>query len=94
MARKTQDIYDLVMAALGSVPKPYTEDVIEDVFLRITGPLLERLECARTQHGREVTNQMIGRYVRTAVHGTAIKQVPATRTKLTGSYSKLSIGEK
>jgi len=92
MARKTQDVYDMVQTIMPRIPQPYTENVIEDAFIVMDGDtsLLDRLECCRTAHGRDVTNQMVGRYVRDAVKGTAIKQVVATRTNSTGSYSKLT----
>lgn len=95
MARKTQDVYDLVRDAIVQVPQPYTEDVIEDTFIVVAAKdtFRQRFNAARTAHGRDVTNQMIGRYVLHAVRGRAIREVPATRTDLTRNYSKLTIGE-
>ena len=95
MTRTTQDIYDLVRDAIKIVPQTFSEDVIEDAFLAVGADqgLLNRLSCCRSAHGRNVTNQMFGRYVRDAVNGVAIRQVAATRTHLTGSYSKVTIGK-
>lgn len=35
MARKTHGVYDLVQSVLQTLPEPYGEDVIEDVFVAI-----------------------------------------------------------
>jgi hypothetical protein len=62
--------------------------VIEDVFVDIDDNDVSRAEYASQVNilGKMVVNQAIGRYVRDAVNGVAIRQVAATRAMLTGNY--------
>jgi len=92
MANKTHDVKILVDAVLAKRPKPYSEDIIDEVCLDI-----ERnsswLADYRSLVGRltvDVVNNWIGQYVKDAVGGQRIRQVPAS-SSLIKSYSKLKI---
>ena len=91
MTGKTADVYVLVSDAIKSVPKPYTEDVIEDVCLAIEADanLMKRYMALCGTLGKHVTNNAIGRHAKTLAAMQTVRQVPATRSKIVGSYSKL-----
>ncbi|HEY9446800.1 MAG TPA: hypothetical protein VIQ62_06970 [Burkholderiales bacterium] len=82
----------LVEEALASLPKPYTEDVIDDVFHAI-----ENNPEWRRQYddlvfglGKKVVNARGGFWIATAVGRSGVDQVVAKKSTLIDSYSKLT----
>ena len=82
----------LVEKVLASLPKPHTEDVIEDVFAAIEGNEIWRHEYDElvAELGKTVTNNWGGFWIADAEGRHGVDQVPARRTTLLGSYSKLT----
>ena len=91
MAKKTAGVHNLVEDVLRSIALPRTEDLIEDIFIRIENESAWKThyEDLRADLGPDVTNQWIGRYTKLATGYQTGKQVDAKRTHLTTSYSKL-----
>jgi len=63
---KTQDIHDLVREVINSIPEPFPHDIIDKVCSTIEHDTywLNRYKQLVSSHGKEVTNQWIGRYVK------------------------------
>ena len=61
---KTQDIYDMVREVLSIIPQPLPNDIIDKVCIAIekNKGWLNRYEQLVAIHGKNVTNQMIGRH--------------------------------
>lgn len=91
MAKKTAGVRDLVEDVLSSIPLPHTEDIIEDVFIRIeNSPAWKTLyDKLLTELGRDLTHQWIGRYTKLLTDYQTGKHVAAKRTRLITAYSKL-----
>lgn len=91
MAGKTEGVRRLVYDVLKTLPKPYGEDITEDVFVAIEGDekWLQRYEqlCAVLDTG--VVNQSIGKYTKEITGLEADGVVAARRTSLTTRYTKL-----
>lgn len=81
-----------VEKVLSSLPKPHTEDVIEDVFAAIEGNEGWRHEYDElvAELGKTVTNTWGGFWIADAEGRHGVEQVPAKRTTLLASYSKLT----
>ncbi len=92
MPLKTQGVHDLVRAIIATLPLPYTADVIEDVCVEIEGnqEWPRRYDALRHELGRDVVNNWIGRYKKQIVSMNTVRQVPATRSHIIGSYTILS----
>ena len=88
---KTSKVRNLVHEALDSLPKPYTEHVIDDVMLTIeqNPKWLRRYEGACEELGKTVTNNWCGYWIANALGKTGERSVPAKRSTLIGSYSIL-----
>jgi hypothetical protein len=88
---KTAGVKALVEAVLETMPRPYSEHVIDEVFGLIEHTPRWRAEydalCEKL--GRESTNNAVGHWVAAALEKTGKKQVPGTRSSLNGSYSIL-----
>ena len=89
---RTAGVKKLVNTALDNLPKPHTEDVIEDVFLEI-----EKEEALRTEYddlcrqlGKPAVNTWGGYWIANALGKTGIEQIPSKRSKLIHSYSQLT----
>ena len=91
MAGKTDGVAELVRVILQTLPKPYGENIIEDVFVAIeqSPNWLKRYQELEAQLGKQVLNQFIGWHTRAQTGYNTIQQVTATRCYLAGSYSKL-----
>jgi len=91
VANKTQPVADLVQEVLQTLPTPYGEDIIEDVFIAIEhNPRWQkRYDALETLLGKHVLNQFVGWHTRDQTDLKTIQQVKATRSTLTKSYSKL-----
>jgi hypothetical protein len=71
--------------------KPYSTDIIEDVFLAIEGDqsLLQRYKLLADELRGWVVNRWIGRYTKRESGMKSIRQVEARRSNLITSYTKL-----
>ncbi len=90
MPNRTEDVKTLVEEVLASFPTPYSEDVIDEVFLAIEAnpTWLTAYNVMRNDLGVMVVNQAVESWTSKAVGRTGDHQVPS-RSKLTESYSKL-----
>jgi hypothetical protein len=66
MPKKTQGIEKLVSEVLETIPRPYGEDVIEDVFLAIERqPTWQsRYDVLVLELDKDTVNQWVGRYTK------------------------------
>lgn len=89
---RTAGVKTLVNMVLDNVPKPYTEDVIDDVFLEIESDPEFRIEydglCK--QLGKTTVNTWGGYWIANALGKTGLDQTPARKSKLIKSYSRLT----
>jgi uncharacterized protein (DUF433 family) len=91
MPNRTEGVKTLVEEVLATLPTPYSEDVIDEVFLAIeANPTWLTVYNVLCNDLRSVTvvNQAVGSWTSKAVGRTGDHQVPS-RSKLTESYSKL-----
>lgn len=90
---RTAGVKTLVNLVLDSMPKPYTEDVIDDVFLGIESDTDFRAEydglCK--QLGKTTVNTWGGYWIANALGKTGVDQTPAKKSKLIQSYSRLTV---
>ena len=88
---RTIRLKQLVDEALKSLPTPYTEDVIEDVFHAIEQNPRWRKTYDELVYelGKPVVNMWGGFWVAHALGLTGEEQGPATRATLLDTYSKL-----
>jgi hypothetical protein len=93
---RTEPIKQLVNEVLDSLPKPYSEDIIDDVFHAIESSLVWLKEyqnlCANL--GKDVVNQYGGHWIAHALGKSGGKQVTSVKTRLISSYSKLTANVK
>ncbi len=89
--KKTAGINALVRDVLEALPRPYTENVIEDVFLAVENEpaLLARYETECDALTKTVANNWVGMYVGNILGKVGTRQVKSTRSKLAGSFSVL-----
>lgn len=91
MARKTEGVFELVQHVLRTFSEPYSEDIIEDVFLAIENTIDWRMRY--DELGDElsywVVNNWIGKYTKQITGLKGVLQVNAKRSKITTSYTKL-----
>lgn len=82
----------LMEEVLSSLPKPHTEDVIEDVFTAIEGNenWRHKYDELVAELGKTVTNTWGGFWIADAEGRHGVEQIPAKRTTLLASYSKLT----
>lgn len=88
---RTADVKSLVQEVLDSLPTPYTEHVIDEVFGAIeSNPVWRRrydTQCDAL--GKTVVNNWGGYWVATALGKTGERQAPSKKSSLIGSYSLL-----
>ena len=91
MPKKTESVYELVNEVLGTIPEPYGEKIIEDVFLAIESRATWRTRYNQLvdELSKDVVNNWIGRYAKQVTGLKTVLQVTAIRSKIVGSYSKL-----
>jgi len=96
MARKTAGVEALVEEVLPTITPPFSEDVIEEVFVAIEGNTIwtKTYRELEIDLGKNVLNQWIGKYTKKIAGYKTVNQVGTTQTSLTTSYSKLSPQEK
>ena len=89
---RTAAVKRLIELALASVPKPHTEDVIDDVFSAIERDpdWLKEYQALCGALGRTVVNTWGGFWVASFEGRATVKQVSSEKSKLIDSYSKLS----
>ena len=88
---KTSDVKSLVREVLATIPTPYSEHVIDEVFYAIeTEPRWRReYEAACATLGKTTVNTWGGYWIANALGKVGEHQVPSKRSKLIGSYSVL-----
>jgi hypothetical protein len=88
----TAAVKRLVELALASLPKPHTEDVIDDVFSAIERDpgWLKEYQALCGELGRTVVNTWGGFWIASSEGRSRVKQVSSEKSKLIDSYSKLS----
>ena len=90
---KTIDVKNLFTEALASLPKPYSEDVIDEVFfaIELNANWHNRyLSCCRDL-GKEVVNNWANKWVAKELGKTGEQQIPSKLSRLIGSYLVLDI---
>jgi hypothetical protein len=87
---KTAPIKAFVEEVLQTVPSPYGEDLINDVFVAIenNSQWLQRYEELCDEFTKDVVNQFGGFWIGRAVGRAGVRQVDS-KCSLIGSYSKL-----
>lgn len=88
---QTTDVRDLVNEVLEALPKPYSENVIDDVFFAIqSNPRwLSEYEGLCIKHNKRVANSLGAYWIGRALGKKGHKQVPSKKNGLMGSYSVL-----
>jgi hypothetical protein len=89
---RTAGIKRLVEEVLASLPKPHTEDVIDDVFHAIEqrADWRQQYDDLSTDLGKTVVNTWGGFWIASSEGRSGVQQVPARKSKLIESYSKLT----
>jgi hypothetical protein len=89
---RTAAIKRLVEDVLASLPKPHTEDVIDDVFHAIEQrpEWRQRYDDISTDLGKLVVNTWGGFWIENSEGRSGVEQVPAKKSTLIQSYSKLT----
>lgn len=89
---RTAPVKALVKLALGNVPKPYTEDVIDEVFLEIESnpELRAEYDGLCRQFGKTTVNTWGGYWIANALGKTGLGQTPAKKSRLIQTYSRLT----
>src|SRR5512132_1212292 len=89
---RTAGVKKLVNMALDNLPKPYTEDVIDDVFLEIEHDqeFMNEYDGLCRQLGKTTVNAWGGYWIANALGKTGLEQVPSKKSKLIQSYSRLT----
>lgn len=93
---RTARLKSLIDDVLKTLPKPYTEDVIEDVFVAIENDPRWKKEYDDLQHNlhKNVVNPWGGFWIAHLTGRIAGEQVSASRSSLLESYAKLAKGPK
>jgi hypothetical protein len=96
MDKKTEGVKILVKEVLATIPEPYSEDIILEVFQKIEGDpeLRRRYNSLSNDLSDDLTdwiiNNWIGKYVSSETGMKSIREVSAGgRCKLITGYSKL-----
>lgn len=88
---QTNDVRDLVIEVLEALPKPYSENVIDEVFFAIQSnpQWLSEYEGLCSKHCKTVTNSLGGYWIGRALGKRGHKQIPSKKSSLIGSFSVL-----
>jgi len=92
MRNKTEGVKELVEEILADITAPYSEDIIEEVFIRIGSNQRwdkRYKELSTDLQEKWIVNNWIGKYTKILTGYETGKQVTAQNTKLITSYSKL-----
>jgi hypothetical protein len=89
---RTADVKKLMETVLDNIPKPYSEDVIEEVFLQIEQEpeLRSAYDGLVKQLGKNTVNTWGGYWVAAAAGKMGVAQVPSKKSKLIQTYSRLT----
>ena len=89
---RTAGVRKLVTTALENVPGPHSEDVIDDVFLLIENEpeLMIEYEGLCKQLGKSTVNTWGGYWIANALGKAGLEQVPAKKSRLIRSHSRLT----
>jgi len=89
---RTAAVKRLVELVLASLPKPHTEDVIDDVFSAIEHDpdWLKEYQALCGLLGRTVVNTWGGFWIASSEGRASVQHVSSEKSKLIDSYSKLS----
>lgn len=93
---KTAEVKALVREVLETLPKPYSEHIIDDVFCAIEHKpkWLQEYESQSSILGKTVVNGWGGYWIANALGKAGEQQVPSKKSKLIGSYSILDTDAK
>ena len=93
---RTARLKSLIEEVLKTLPKPYTEDVVEDVFVAIENDPRWKKEYDDLLYNlhKNVVNPWGGFWIAHLTGRIAGEQVSASRTSLIESYAKLAKGPK
>ena len=81
---------DLVRKALTVLPRPLTEDVIDDVLSAIEKSIYVKKYRNLCEHfGKKTVNQQIGRAVKDALTPEVVDRVKSEKNTLSKTYSRL-----
>src|SRR5436305_1155014 len=89
---RTAGVKKLVGMAMDNLPKPYTENVIDEVFQQIENEpeLMVEYQALCKQLGKTTVNTWGGYWIANALGKTGLEQVPAKKNKLIQTYSRLT----
>ena len=89
---RTAGVRRLVTEVLASLPQPHTCEVIDDVFYGIEQRIdwRKRYNGLCDELGRTVANNWFGFWVANLEERRGVEQVPATKSRLIATYSRLS----
>ncbi len=83
-------VNDLARKALTTLPRPLTEDVIDDVLSAIEKSIDVKQYRNLCEHfGKKTVNQQIGRAVKDALTPEVVGRVKSEKNTLSKTYSKL-----
>mgnify|MGYP003980582521 CR=1 FL=1 len=91
MPKITEGVKQLVLEVLQSIPKPYGEDIIEDVLLEIekNPDWFSRYKQLNDELKKDVVNNWIGKYTKETTGFVSVRIKAADRSRLIHSYTKL-----
>jgi len=91
MARKTEEVYFLVRDVLNTLPKPYGEDITDEVCYAIekNPEWFRRYQNLKAELTKDVVNQFIGVYTKKTTGKISLRQVPPRKSTIITSYTKL-----
>lgn len=89
---RTAGVKQLVEKALGKLPQPYAEDVIDDVFLEIEHEpeFMVEYDGLCQQLGKTTVNAWGGYWIANTLGKTGVEQVLTKKGTLIQSYSRLT----
>jgi len=90
---KTIDVKKLVTEVLATQPKPYSENIVDEVFFAIeqNDRFFKRYSECCSDLGRIKVNTAGANWVRKELGRTTLRETPAQLSKLIGTYSVLDI---
>jgi hypothetical protein len=90
---KTIDVKKLVTEVLATLPQPYSENIIDEVFFAIeqNDRFFRRYSECCSDLGRIKVNTAGANWVRKELGRTTLRESPAKLSKLIGTYSVLDI---
>ncbi|WP_454753911.1 hypothetical protein [Cupriavidus necator] len=93
---RTGDVKSLVREVLNTLPKPYSEHIIDEVFSAIerNANWRRRYESQCDALGKAVVNTSGGYWIADALGKLGERQVPSKKSSLIGSYSLLDTDAK